>query len=192
MCAVVILAGGNSRRMGRDKLELPMGGLSLLESALNRFSEVFEDIYISVADDAKYPNVVARRIVDIVPGAGPLSGLHAALKVLPDDGVFLVAADLPYADPNAAKRIIELCGEKDACIIRLPDGRLEPLFGYYRRILLQPCEKALQSGDYRLTEILLSAESRFVEPRELGALWDDRLIMNINYPDDYEKLSIIS
>ena len=192
MVSAVILAGGKSRRMGRDKLELSLSGRTLLESAVSRFSEEFEDVYLSVADMEKYPDVKVRRIADILPGAGPLSGLHAALKTLPQapcDGAFLVAADLPYSCPRAAKRIIELCGEKEACIIRLSDGKLEPLFGYYRKTLLPHCEEAIKSGDYRMTELVLGADTRYIAPQELGELWDNKLIININYPEDYDKIS---
>ena len=188
MTAAVVLAGGRSSRMGRDKLELTLGGKTLLESAVSRFSEAFEKVFISVADAKKYPDIEAPRIVDILPGAGPMSGLHAALKSLPGKGIFLVAADLPYSCPHTAKRIIELCGGKDACVVRLPDGKLEPLFGYYKKTLLPQCEEAIASGDYRMSEFVLSADTRFVSPLELGDLWEEKMILNVNYPADYEKL----
>jgi len=174
--------------MGRDKLELLLDGRTLLESAAIRFQEAFEDVYISVSDASKYPEVKARRIVDIILGAGPISGLHAALKSLPHDGVFLVAADLPYSCPLAAKRLIEMCKEKDACIIRLPDGRLEPLFGYYRKTLLPSCEEAIESGVYQIRELFVRTDTLFVEPHELGEFWGEDLFLNLNYPEDYEKL----
>ena len=186
--AIVILAGGNSRRMGRDKLVMSLAGQTLLESAVRRFKDVFGEIHLSVADVLKYPELSEHRIVDVIPGAGPLSGLHAALKSLDCEGVFLVAADLPFASAHAAKRIIELGGDKDACIIKLPDGKIEPLFGFYRKTLLPRCEEAIKSGDFRMSGIVRAADTRFVSPRDLGSLWDDKLILNINNPEDYEKL----
>jgi len=188
MAAVVVLAGGASKRMGRDKLLLEVGGATLLESAVLRFGEAFDDIYISVADEAKYPKIAARRVVDIHRGAGPLSGLHAALSSLGHDGVFIVAADLPYASPEAALKIIELCGAHEACIIRLPDGKIEPLFGYYGKTLLPLCDEALLSGDNRMSEVLYKANTRFIAPEMLGSLWSEKLIFNINYPDDYSRV----
>jgi len=180
---IVILAGGKSRRMGRDKLSLPLGASTLLERVVTRFEAEFDNVYLSVADPEKYADVPAHRVVDVLPGAGPLSGLHAALSQLGD--VFLVAADLPYATPQAARRVIELCGEKEACIVMLPDGRLEPLFGFYRKTLLPRCEAAIHSGDYRMTEILHAADTRFIAPEELGDLWCEKLLLNLNYPEDY-------
>lgn len=188
MSAAVILAGGKSRRMGRDKLGLTIGGRTLLESAVIRFAAEFDDVYISVADAEKYPEIDARRVVDVHPGAGPLSGLHAALTTIPEDGVFLVAADLPDSSPRAAMRMIELCGGADACVIKQPDGLLEPLFGYYKKTLLRRCEDMLLSGERRMTELLSMSDTRYVSPTELGGLWDERMLRNINYPADYEKI----
>jgi molybdopterin-guanine dinucleotide biosynthesis protein A len=62
------------------------------------------------------------------------------------------------------------------------------LFGYYSKSLLPLCEKVIESGDYRMTEVIFGATSRFVDPGELGTLWDDNIIMNVNCPEDYEKL----
>ncbi|MCL2201187.1 MAG: molybdenum cofactor guanylyltransferase [Oscillospiraceae bacterium] len=189
METIVILAGGRSRRMGRDKLALPLDGKTLLESVISRFEERFDSVYLSVADAVKYPEIKTPRLVDIASGAGPLSGLHAALTLLPAEGVFLVAADLPFADPSAAQRIIELCNGHEACVLRLPGGFLEPLFGFYRRPVLKLCEDALSSGDYRMSEILHKAHTRFVEPSELGQFWDEKIIMNVNSPEDYQSLT---
>ena len=182
---IIILAGGKSTRMGRDKLELTLGGETLLQSVTARFKAEFDSVYLSVADDAKYGDVDAPRVKDIYHGAGPIGGLHAALSTLAGDGAFLVAADLPYATPQAARLIIDLCGEHDACIVRLPDGKLEPLFGFYRKTLTDKCEDAIKSGERRMTEVIYSANTRFVSPEMLGDLWSDKLLLNINYPEDY-------
>ena len=188
MDTVVILAGGKSRRMGRDKLTLTIEGLPLLDFIVSRFSGHFGNVYISVADADKYSRVKAEKIVDIFHGAGPMSGLHAALTKLPGEGIFLVAADLPNANPNAAKRIVELCGDCEACVIRLPDGKLEPLFGYYKKSVLPKCSELIESGDYRMTELILGSNTRYISTDELGSLWSEKLIYNINYPEDYDRL----
>jgi len=174
--------------MGCDKLTLPFGGQTLLESALSRFSAEFPNVVLSVADSAKYPEITAKKNVDIFPGAGAMSGLHAALTNLPDNGIFLVAADLPYSCPRAAKRIIEMCGDHDVCLIRLDDGKLEPLFGYYRSTILPRCDEAIKSGEYRMSELLLGADTRFITTDDLGGLWDDKIILNVNRPEEYDMI----
>ena len=81
---VVILAGGQSRRMGRDKLRLTLGGETLLQRALRRYGEVFPRVLVSVAGPEKFPELGERRVFDVFPGAGPLAGLHAGLLAAGD------------------------------------------------------------------------------------------------------------
>lgn len=188
MSTAVILAGGESRRMKRDKMALPFGDTSLLASAVIRFSAFFDTVYLSVADGTKYPEINARRLVDIYKGCGPMGGLHAALRSAEGDGVFLVAADLPFADPRAAKRIIELSGATDVTVTADSASRFEPLFGYYKKSILQHVEEALQNGNYKLASLFDKVTLRLVTEEELGGFWHEKLLLNINYPEDYEKL----
>lgn len=188
MSTAVILAGGKSRRMKKDKMELLIGNETFLQSAVNRFNGCFDNVFVSVGDPIKYSGISAEMLADIYKGCGPMSGLHAALKQTEEDGVFLVAADMPYADPLAAKRIIELAGSNDICLMASGSSRFEPLFGYYSQNILPLVENALQSGNYKIADLLDKASLRLVTTAELGNLWNEKLLLNINYPEDYEKL----
>ena len=188
MSTAIILAGGKSRRMGRDKLALTIEGQTLLEAAVNRFSAVFDSVYISVADAEKYADISAARIEDVYPGCGPLSGLHAALSAVAGDDVFLVAADLPFADPYAALEILRRRGSADACVIKREDGYIEPLFGCYSRAALPACEALLKSGDYKMRALLGRVDTKYISAGDLGSFWNERLLLNMNYPEDYEKI----
>lgn len=188
MSTAVVLAGGESRRMKQDKMELRLGKESFLESAVNRFSKCFETVWLSVADPGKYPGVTVPRLVDVYKGCGPMAGLHAALRNTVEDGAFLVAADLPFANPEAAKRIIELAGDADVCLLADERGRHEPLFAYYRKTILPHVEATLEAGNYKLAGLFDKVKVRVVNKEELGGFWDDKLLLNINYPEDYSKL----
>lgn len=188
MSTAVILAGGESRRMMRDKLALPFGASSLLASAVSRFSANFDTVCVSVAEAGKYPEIDACHIADIYKGCGPMGGLHAALKHTGSDGVFLVAADLPFADPRAAIRIMELCASYDVCVMTDNRTRYEPLFGYYKKNMLMHVEDALKTGNYKIAALFDKVKLRIVTKDELGSLWNEKLLLNINYPEDYERL----
>ena len=174
--------------MKKDKMALPFGASSLLASCVSRFSECFDTVYLSVADAGKYPEIAAERLVDIYPGCGPISGLHAGLLRTEEDGVFLVAADLPYAEPRAALRLIALSEGCDVCVTADRQSRYEPLFAYYGKALLPRLEQALLRGEYKLVSLFDRVRVRVVTAEELGGLWHEKLLLNINYPDDYEKL----
>ncbi len=188
MSTAVILAGGESRRMQRDKMELRFEKESFLASAVKRFSEYFDEVYISVADPCKYPDIQAKRFVDEWKNCGPMAGLHSGLKNSKDDGIFLVAADLPYAQALVAQRMIELAGTSDVCIMSDSQSRFEPLFGYYKKTVLPYVVAALQAGDYKIAALFDKVNLRVVTQAELGSLWNENLLLNINYPEDYERL----
>lgn len=174
MAKVIVLAGGKSSRMGRDKLRLEYRGQTLLRRAFDRFSAEF-DTYVSGGSAEEFG---AAAIADIFPGCGPISGLHAAL--LQFETVFLVAADMPFALPDEAKRIIGGLGEFDACAGQV-DGRAEPLFAVYSRAVMPEVLRALESGDYSLHRLLERVRTQYVKI-------DGEMTTNVNYPEDYAKL----
>ena len=188
MSTAVILAGGKSSRMGQDKTQLIYGGQTLLAGAVERFSKSFDRVYLSTAESGKYPDVKAERVVDVYPGSGPMAGLHAALLRTPDEGVFLAAADLPFSSPEAALKIIELCGDHASAVIVGNDGRFEPAFGYYKKDLLPYIEEFLAQGRRKMLLLFDALPCRRVSPDELGGLWHDDMLSNLNYPEDYRRL----
>ena len=188
MSTAVILAGGKSRRMGHDKTQLIYRGQTLLAGAVERFSAAFDRVYLSIGDPEKYPEVKAERVIDLYPGSGPMAGLHAALLKTPDEGVFLAAADLPFSSPEAALKIMELCGDCASAVIVDADGRFEPTFGYYKKTLLPVIEAALESGSYKMLKLFDALPCRKISPAELGGLWREDMLDNVNYPEDYQRI----
>ncbi|MDR0905605.1 MAG: molybdenum cofactor guanylyltransferase [Oscillospiraceae bacterium] len=173
---IILLAGGKSSRMGRDKTRLEFRGETLLDRALRRFSEHFDTVLVSVA--AIPPLGDATLLPDLLPNLGPLSGLHAALSRF--DSAFLVAADMPLAEPELASLIIAAGTGYDACAAT-SDGHTEPTFAYYSRAVFPELLAAIDRGDYSLHRLLSRVNANYVEiPAET--------LLNINWPDDYEKL----
>ncbi len=186
---VVILAGGQSRRMGRDKLLLPLSGERLLDRAVRRYGEVFPRVLVSVSGPERYPELGDWRVFDVFPGAGPLAGLHAGLLASGDD-VFLTGADMPFSSPEKALLLASLCGEKDACVLTDASGRWEPLFGCYRSTVLPRAAELLFSGRRSMGALLASVALREVTLAELGEGPDSLITRNVNVPEDYEKLRL--
>ena len=187
MINAVILAGGKSRRMGRDKPVLPFRGQSLLAGAVARFSTCFASVAISVARADSYPEIAAAHIVDRYPGCGPMAGLHAALCTL-DGDVFLTAADMPFSDPEVALRMIALCGAADICVIRDGQGRYEPLFAFYRRSTLPHVAALLEAGQYTLLALFQRVRLCEISLEQLGLPPETPMLLNVNRPADYRRL----
>ena len=190
MTTAVILAGGKSKRMGRDKLSLPQGETTVLASAVQRFSEKFDRVLLSVDTPERYPEIAVGHICDIFPDCGPLGGLHAALTALDDEkgGVFLAAADLPFSDPDAALRLMSFCGEHEICILRDENGRFEPLFGFYGGGLLGRVTELLENGRHAMTDLYDISDTLIASFSDIGADRDRKMLANMNRPEDFYAL----
>lgn len=183
MSTIAVMAGGRSSRMGEDKLMLTLGGETLLDRAVREYSSRFDTVLLSVADAGKY-DTAAEPVEDIYPGCGPLGGLHAVLLRTEDEGVFIAAADMPFATAEAAEKLIALCGDAEACVPLDADGRPEPLFAYYKKCLAGRAEENLRQGRRAMRSLLAQARVRTVPAAELGV---PRLLENLNTPEEYRR-----
>ncbi|HEY4745534.1 MAG TPA: formate dehydrogenase accessory sulfurtransferase FdhD, partial [Desulfuromonadaceae bacterium] len=123
--AGVILAGGESRRMGRNKAMLTVGGERMIESAYRCLAELFDEVLLVTNTPEVYDFIPCRKINDIYPGMGPLAGIHAALSACNAERAFVTGCDMPSL--NAAL-IRELCAMPDDLDVVIPEtpGGLEP------------------------------------------------------------------
>jgi molybdopterin-guanine dinucleotide biosynthesis protein A len=176
--------------MGRDKLRLDLDGRTFLESAVERFSARFDTVLVSVARPGAYGDMRFDTVPDVYVGCGPLAGLHAALARADETGVFLVAGDLPFADPDAALCLIQMCGEHEICVLEGRGGadRREPLFGFYKKMLLPKVESSLREGKRSMSALLAASDTLYIPPALLGDLWDEQMLYNVNTPPDYAAL----
>jgi molybdopterin-guanine dinucleotide biosynthesis protein A len=174
--------------MGCDKLRLELGGRTFLESAVEKFSAYFDKVIVSAGRPGAYADMGFEIAPDVYPGCGPLSGLHAALARADESGVFLVAGDLPFAEPLAAVELMRMCGEHEICLVDRIGKKREPLFGFYKKILLPRVERALREGRYGMSDLLSSSDTLYVPPEKLGVLWSESMLFNVNTPSDYDAL----
>ena len=129
----VILTGGGSRRMGRDKAALPWAGSTMLQSLIDRYATSLGPVAVSVNKAGRFAFSGAAELVDRYPDMGPLNGILSAFDQSGEDLVFLTATDLPFGDPALVRRLEELMGEADACVMRRGVKGIEPLFALYHR-----------------------------------------------------------
>src|SRR5436305_1449067 len=99
-CSLAILAGGHATRFGgRDKSALVVGGATILDRQLAELGPLTNDIMIVARAGVRVTaprGARVREIADIVPGSGPLGGIHAALSGARTDAVLVIACDMPY------------------------------------------------------------------------------------------------
>ncbi|TME77327.1 MAG: molybdenum cofactor guanylyltransferase [Chloroflexi bacterium] len=183
-CSLVILAGGLSRRMGRDKAALPAGDGTLIEHIARRLAPVVEETIVAGASGRHHlPGTTM--VDDRYPGLGPLAGIHAGLLVARSPLVWVVGCDLPDVDPGLAALLCGLAGEVDAVVPRL-DSEPQGVCAVYDRGLAPRIERLLAAGERRLKMLLAASKVRYVTPDELRPVDPElRSFRNINTPAEY-------
>ena len=143
MAAAAVLAGGASRRMGRDKATLRVGGVELAALVLAAAAQVADPVVLVAPEGHPARRVAAPAVAD--PGLGPLAALAAALDALEADHVLVLAADHPGLRVPLLAHLVALAGEADAVACRR-GPRLEPLVAVYRRAPALAAARSRQAG----------------------------------------------
>jgi molybdopterin-guanine dinucleotide biosynthesis protein A len=178
---LLVLAGGESRRMGRTKAWLEVGETTLLRWVTERLAPDFSEVIVSFAEPEQVREHVPYRIVfDRIPSAGPLAGLEAGLNAAQNDVVFAVACDMPYVTRELAEMAVVASHGCDAAIPRI-DGRPEPAAAAYRRSALGPITTALDAGRLKASDLAEQLDVTWLEGL------DAHLFRSLNGPDDYER-----
>ncbi len=185
----VILTGGGSRRMGRDKAMLPISGKTMLQHLIDKYSASLGEVAVSVNQKGRFSFAGARELVDRYPDMGPLNGLVSAFEESSEDMVFMTGTDLPFGDPELVKRLAELMGEADACVMRRGKKGFEPLFALYRRPCGEKAAASLAAGEKSIRFLLEAVRVRYVESDELPEFDLDRILMNVNTAEEYEMIN---
>ena len=126
----VVLAGGRNSRMGRIKADLPWKASDFLHTILGQLALFCDELIVSANHPMKIQGFAARIVPDILPGCGPLSGIHAALTAASSDHIFVTACDMPYISAPAARHLCSLAEGWDI-VVPISGQRSEPLFDCY-------------------------------------------------------------
>jgi molybdopterin-guanine dinucleotide biosynthesis protein A len=184
----VILAGGDSRRMGRDKASLETGGVSLLARTAETLQGLCPELIIAGGDRWRHPpaDVSAACVPDPPGTAGPLAGLAAGLAAASHPTIILVSCDMPFLSGPLLAGLHGLLDGHDAVV---PDcGQPQPLHAVYSVRCRETVDSMLRSGVRSMREFLARIRVLYANEatcRELdpsGLSW-----LNVNTPDEWER-----
>lgn len=145
-CLAVIMAGGDSQRMGRDKASLVLGEQTLMQRVAEIMQVVFPQVVVSVRTPRA--DIALPQVCDVFSDLGPLAGLCAGLDYASQDGVpwiFAVATDMPFVRPALIEQLANYRSGVDA-VVPLVDGHPQPLAAFYSIDAL-PAVRALATGE---------------------------------------------
>ncbi len=183
----IILAGGRSTRISRDKKFLLFRGKSFLEHALDVAREVSDEVIISLGTREQKDEVLAKGFrgvsiaVDHLPGKGPLVGLYNGLKECSGEYAVVIPCDSPFLGAEVLQSMVDVCEGYDAVVPRA--GKfMEPLIAVYRvKPMLEACEESIESSKWDVTRAVLKL-------RNIRYIGDMANFLNVNTPEDFEKL----
>jgi molybdenum cofactor guanylyltransferase len=193
----VVLAGGKSRRLGRDKATLRWppddpGARTLLDLTVSRLAQVCDDVLVVGDRAAEEVPAGARIVADRYPDAGSLGGICTGLEAARHERTLVVATDMPFLDVALLRWLASQQGEWDALVPVWDDrtiaGPPEPLHAVYRKSCLPVLRGRIEAGQLRIHELLRAVRTREVRRHEYAPLDPEgRSFFNLNAPEDLEQ-----
>jgi molybdenum cofactor guanylyltransferase len=185
MVAAAVLAGGASRRMGRDKATMAVGGVELASLALAAAARVADPVVLVAPEGHPARRLAGRVVTD--PGRGPLAALAAALAALDAGHVLVLAGDHPGLRVELLAHLVGLAPAGRAVACRR-GPRLEPLVAVYQRaraLAAAQARLAAPAGDRSLQGLLAALDPVVVEEPEWRSIDPDgRSFVDLDDPAD--------
>lgn len=190
MLTVVIQAGGQSSRMGRDKALIPFLGQPLIARLVKRLSPLADELLVITNRPDDYSFLGLPLFDDKIPGRGALGGLYTALEAASQPRVAVVACDMPFANPALLQFQAELLEAESADVVIPKTGQgYEPLHAVYRRATCLPAvHQAIQAGQWKVVSWFPQVQVRELAGDELER-YDphESTFFNVNTPDDWAR-----
>lgn len=183
----IIAAGGDAKRLGRDKASLPYKGTTMAMYLAKKYEEL-GPVAFAVDKAGKFDTGDYPVYEDMYISDGPLNALASAFKNTNEEFVFLASVDMPYVDPALIHRLEEMIGDNDACVIEKADGQVEGFCGIYH----QECDffvnDVIRIGINTFQRLLFQINVRYVKPEDIPEFDIEHMTKRILTPEDYEAV----
>jgi molybdopterin-guanine dinucleotide biosynthesis protein A len=186
--AALLLAGGQSSRMGANKALLPFGKTTVLDFMIARLQQACEEVILVTTPAQTYAHAQVRKVFDVVQGKSGLGGLYSGLLQSPAEINFVCGCDMPLIAPELVQYLFAQLADYEAVVPQI-EGYFEPLCAVYSKACLPYIAAQLQTPELRMTSWLAHARVRMVGEEELRAV--DPLLhsfLNMNTPEDYARM----
>ena len=185
---MVILAGGQSRRLGTDKSLLELGGKSLIARSVDKLAVLSDDIVVVTNKQRNYEHLAlgVRFVPDEQPGAGALMGVYSGMKAARYQSALAVACDMPFLSLPLLHHMLPRIVGHDVVVPR-QGGFLEPLHAIYSKRCLPFMERLLEQGRKQIIAFFDHVEVDYVDADEIARFDPKRLsFFNVNSPADWQ------
>lgn len=186
----IVLAGGRSLRLGRNKSLETIGGKSLIRWVIDRVAVLSTEIIISTAHGEEIPgssDVRVKTVADVYPGRGPLAGIHSGLIASSNSRAIVVSCDTPFLSVSLLEYMTKICSEFDVVVPRI-EMKTEPLCAVYSKNCLAPIQELLERNELQIIKLFCMVKVKYVDEYKIKSLDPDHLsFFNINSQADLDR-----
>lgn len=185
----VVLAGGDSKRLGQPKALLDFNGRVLIEIVVETLSFYFHEITVVTDRPELYSFLPVRFTGDLLDTKqkSPLRGIHAGLSSSTLPYQFVVACDMPFVNLDLIKYMSGFAASNDAVVPRI-SKHYQPLHAFYKRSCIDIIERQVAGGYYKVTDFYRHIKVKYIAMSEINRFDPgQRSFININTMEDYEK-----
>jgi molybdopterin-guanine dinucleotide biosynthesis protein A len=180
----VLLAGGRSQRMGRDKALLEIDGEPLYCRIIAVMQELFDRILIAGdRPDLECPEI--KSYPDTYPGSS-LAGVHNGLTAAQSDWIFIVPCDMPFPDRRIFEQLLQHRDNVNA-VVPVNNGKFEPVFALYHKSCLPHIVEMLDQKNFRIQDLFTRISAFCIDTTEFPKGWQ-RSMANVNTPADLQHI----
>ncbi len=176
----IVLAGGESSRMGEDKSQMLISEQQLIEFSLNALKPFCQELIIS-SNKEVHKSYGFKTISDKQNKIGPISGIQSALANSKTDYIIILPCDSPMVKQAFVEFLISKIDNEIDALVPKYQNHLEPLFAIYHKRILPIVDQQIAKQDYRLTNLLKQIRTETFEVQ------DRSCFVNINTPEDYKN-----
>ena len=188
--AGVVVAGGKSSRMGKDKMYLTYQGQNFIDLVVDSLSAC-NQVFVVLNDQQQYEHEGTVIVRDTIKEIGPMGGLHAALNAMTQDYVYLCGCDMPHHSKAFVNYVLSYVEEDlyDAYIVCTPDGKMSPFGSVYHKRVHNALIACIANGQYRMMDFIKTLHTKkiYLDYTSFDA---KHVLANINTPEDYQTLQI--
>jgi molybdenum cofactor guanylyltransferase len=179
----IILSGGKSSRMGKDKGLLELGGKKLVEIAIGNLSLMCDTILVSSNSD-DYSKFGVEVVPDTIPDIGPMGGIYSALLRSDTELNLVLSVDLPFINEGLLRYLVERSLGVQVAVPWSAKEHYEPLCACYNSSLLPLIEKSILQGNYKLPDLFKNISLNPLIINNKLPFYKSNLFYNINTESD--------
>lgn len=184
----IILSGGKSSRMGKEKGLVDFQGKPLISYAINAIKPLVNSIIIGANNELnEYQKLGYKIVEDEVRHIGPLGGILSALRQSDTMYNIILSCDMPFINKEALQFMNQQRNDYDIVVAAHNGNKIEPLCGIYSKNTLPIIENAIENGNYKLRDIFGKVSFATVNINASLPFYSDKLFYNINKPEDIRR-----